>query len=53
MDKKILEYNKMKYVFMLPDGYEEGKKYPVIILLPMLSMVCGNIMEKVCSPIHM
>lgn len=33
MDKKILEYNKMKYVFMLPDGYEEGKKYPVIILL--------------------
>ncbi len=27
------EYKKLKYIISLPDGYEEGKKYPVIFFL--------------------
>lgn len=27
------KYKKLKYILSLPDGYEKGKKYPVIFFL--------------------
>lgn len=33
MEYKILEFNKLKYVIRYPDGYELGKKYPVIFYI--------------------